>query len=225
MHEKTKVWLKRISIGLAATIVILIVINTVFETQWMLFYDGSIRGTVVDAETRKPIDGAIVVGLWQLSQMPGEGFGGYAKIIVENTDKNGRFRLPFWVALKPWKWHSLLHELAPRIVIYKPGYTVHASHKLSRAGYPDHMFMVEEKRRELLEKNSIKPAKITKMDRDELVWTSYLKFRSKADYSKDYYSARKIHKVNSLIQSGAYSLPDGKSKTKILSDIKRDQRS
>jgi hypothetical protein len=135
--------------------------------QWVTFYGNSIHGTVIDADTNQPIEGVIVVGLWRLSEVPGEGFGGYAKVSMVKTNKKGNFTIPCWIRFKPWKFYMIMHELAPDLAIYKPGYKFHWSHKISREGFPHDISMTEDEKRMMREKYSIKPAKLHKVNTDE----------------------------------------------------------
>lgn len=123
--KKSKARLKICSFSAAAILIAFVVINTLTGSQWILFYDRNISGMVVDAGTNQPIEGALVIGQWELAQFLSEGFGGYAKVSLVKTDKNGRFTIPWWVRLKPWKLHSRRMDIAPLLAVYKPGYRFH----------------------------------------------------------------------------------------------------
>lgn len=96
--------------------------------QWIIFHDSEITGQVIDAETKRPIEGAVVVMILSLTQIASEGFGGYAKIIETATDLDGKFTVPGWISFKPWRFDSVTHEMGPKIVVYKPGYRVFSTH-------------------------------------------------------------------------------------------------
>ncbi|MBI4823019.1 MAG: hypothetical protein HY805_02160 [Nitrospirae bacterium] len=148
-------------VALSATVIFILTFTSSCQAdQWILFHDKEIKGSVIDVESGKPIERAIVVGMWELTQIPGEGFGGYAKILLSRTDKEGNFTIPSWTTFKPWKLACVMHGLAPKIVIYKPGYKVYWSHKIARAGYPDDMSKTEEEKKRIKEENSINPAKL-----------------------------------------------------------------
>lgn len=192
VSEITKFRIKRLLIVAAITAAVLAGINLLTGTQWMLFYDAGISGTVIDAETGKPIDGTIVVGLWRLSEFPGEGFGGYSKVSMVKTDKDGKFTIPFWVTFKPWKFYMYLHELVPEIAIYKPGYRFHWSHKISRAGFPGDISKTAEEKRILKEKHSIEPAKLKRIRTDEERLANYDDWEVWARFPDWHFSKRQI---------------------------------
>lgn len=132
--------------------------------QWVYFHDEEIRGYVVEADTNKPIEGAIVVSMWQLSQILSQGFGGYAKVIETKTDKEGKFTIPAWKTFKPLTVNSVMHDLAPKIIIYKPGYKIYWSHKKAREGFPEYyLLLTPEEMKKAKEANSINPAKLKRI--------------------------------------------------------------
>ena len=194
--------------------------------QWMLFYDKPIKGYVVDVDTGKPIEGVIVVGLWDLAQYFGHGSGGYAKVIVATTDKEGKFKLPFWVTFKPWTFHSGMNEIAPKIVIYKPGYKIDWSHKIMRLGFPRNTAMTEEEKNQAREKYSLNPVKVEKLSEDEEIWKNHKEFRSEAHFPDEYYSKIQLTYAFKTLKSGIEQMPidNNKSKMKILKDVEEDTK-
>lgn len=193
--------------------------------QWILFHDKEIMGYVVDAETNKPIEGAIVIGMWALVQVPGEGFGGYAKIIETKTYKDGRFTIPSWTTFKPWKLLSLTHGLAPKIVIYKPGYKLYWSTKIAREGFPDHYEMTAEEKRLEKEAASLNPATLRRIYTDEEIWENHKEFRSQANFPDTAYSKEQLKILFDALQSNALQLPTNfsLSQEKLLKDINEDR--
>lgn len=193
--------------------------------QWILFHDKEIKGYVVEEETGKPIEGAIVIGMWALTQVPGEGFGGYAKIQAETTDKEGRFIIPSWTTFKPWKLLSVTHGLAPKIVIYKPGYKLYWSTKIGREGYPDHYEMTAEEKKKIKEAASINPATLKKIYTDEEIWKNHKEFRSQANFPDTSYSKQQLKVLFDALQSNALQLPTNfsLSQGKLLKDINEDR--
>lgn len=82
-----------------------------------------IRGQIVDAETRQPIEGAVVVAQWVLFEM-GPGSGGHkGRLHIHETvtDKEGRYVIPAW-GPRPHSPFTELHERSPEILIFKSGY-------------------------------------------------------------------------------------------------------
>lgn len=82
---------------------------------------GSFHGTVVDADTKKPLKGAVVVVVWYrkpIISMDGPQY--FHKAIEVLTDAHGKFS----VTSKPGiDWNPLTFVLEhPHIVIFKPGY-------------------------------------------------------------------------------------------------------
>lgn len=77
---------------------------------------GSFRGKIVDAETKEPVEGAVVLIDWrELHFFAGSTFYDAQETL---TDKNGEFYIPgIWI-FNPWNWISL-HASA---TIYKSGY-------------------------------------------------------------------------------------------------------
>jgi hypothetical protein len=82
-----------------------------------------IEAWVVDAETGKPIEGAVVTANWQLVAASLDTGGRKLKqleVMETTTDKNGRFFFPGFTKLNP----SLeeLRDEDPQILIFKSGY-------------------------------------------------------------------------------------------------------
>ncbi|MGE5810898.1 MAG: hypothetical protein ACM339_05315 [Ignavibacteria bacterium] len=216
----------RVLMTIAAIIMALIIISGPgCGNQWILFYDKPIKGYVIDAETKEPIEGAIVVSMWRLSQFLSEGFGGYAKIIVKTSDKEGKFEIPFWIAFKPWRFNSAMHDLAPEFVIYKPGYRVYRSHELEREGFPEDKTVPADEKRATREAYSLSPAKLKKVYTDDEIWENHKEFRSQANFPDTSYSKQQLKELFDVLQSNALKLPDniGSGKEKLLKDIKEDR--
>lgn len=191
--------------------------------QWVYYHDDEIKGSVINVETKEPIEGAIVVGMWSLVQVPGEGFGGYAKIQVVTTDKEGNFTIPSWKAFKPWKLSSVVDEVAPRIAIYKPGYKVYWSHKVMREGFPDDISKTSEEKARLKDEYSITPAKLKIVNTDVEVWEGYLQFRSDAHFPDKYYSKQQHEIIFSSIKYGVeqFLTKENDTKNKLFEHIKK----
>ena len=83
--------------------------------------DGPYRGKVIDAETKAPIEGAVVVGVWRrqpaLAMHPKHLFEEAKEVL---TDKDGEFTLPGHFSMK-----SILSPLSKtrfQLYIYRSGY-------------------------------------------------------------------------------------------------------
>jgi len=84
-----------------------------------------IEAWVVDADTGKPIEGAIVVASWQLLgfTLDTGGSRNHQLAVMETvTDKNGRFSFPGFTRVN-FRLEKLGEE-DPRVLIFKPGYLV-----------------------------------------------------------------------------------------------------
>ncbi|MGE5810900.1 MAG: hypothetical protein ACM339_05325 [Ignavibacteria bacterium] len=214
----------KVLMAIAAIIMALIIISGPgCGNQWILFYDRPMKGYVIDAETKEPVEGAIVVSMWRLSQFLSEGFGGYAKIIVRTSDKEGTFGIPFWMSFKPWTFNSAVHDLAPEFVIYKPGYEVYHSHRLEREGFPKDITMPPDEKKATREEFSLDPAKLNKVYTNEEIWENYLEFRSEARFYGTYYSRKQFREMFFSIKREVSQLPSEYKvgKERILDHIKQ----
>lgn len=80
-------------------------------------YDGPYSGKVIDAETKEPIEGVVVLGVWYTSQFsPAGSVSNYYDAMETVTDKNGDFFIPG----KGLRVLSNLEEMD--ILIFKSGY-------------------------------------------------------------------------------------------------------
>lgn len=211
MIKIDKIKLQQAGLLIAALTVMFIILNTISGSQWMLFYDKSFSGTVIDAETNQPIEGAIVVGMWRLSQFPSEGFGGYAKVGLVTSDKEGKFTIPWWITFKPWKFYMYLQSLAPEIYVYKPGYRFHWTDRLSRAGYPGSYEKTTEERMWLKEQHSIDPAMLYKVHKaDERIQNYHdwgmTRFPG-GEFPFNHYSRRQIRIIYKALEEEFSNLP------------------
>lgn len=81
----------------------------------------AITATVIDAETKKPMEGVIVTANWQLlGGMEGNYPVGQQEVLETVTDANGRFHFPAWGPKKRPKGY--LREDDPQLLLFKPGY-------------------------------------------------------------------------------------------------------
>ncbi len=84
-------------------------------------YDGTYKGKVIDADTREPIEGVVVLGVWY-KEYPGAA-GAVSKYYDAKetiTDKNGEFEIPgVGLVLRMWP----LPGIEPmHVLIFKAGY-------------------------------------------------------------------------------------------------------
>lgn len=212
--KKTRVIMK-----LLFALVAMLVAGNVYGGQWLLYHDEAIKGQVIEADTGKPIEGALVIALWKLTDIVGEGRGGYAKIEVTETDKEGKFVVPAWISFKPWKMIYTVDRLSPDMAIFKPGYMVHCSHKIDRAGYPDDYAMTPEEKRFYVEKFSITPAKMNRLRNDEERLASLDELSSQTDFRNLYYSRKQKNKILKAYKIEVDNLSDSnKRKPELLEE-------
>jgi len=80
-----------------------------------------IRGQVVDAETGRPIEGAVVMAQWVLSHIGSGHYGKRLHIHETVTDKNGNYVIPSWGPKPRLPMTDLIYR-DPEILIFKSGY-------------------------------------------------------------------------------------------------------
>lgn len=85
--------------------------------QRLVGYDGTYRGRIVDLETREPLAGVVVLGVWyREGATPGGAIWQYYDAREAVTDKNGEFSIPGQGVL-------VVSNLLPmRPIIFKAGY-------------------------------------------------------------------------------------------------------
>lgn len=81
----------------------------------------AIEAKVIDADTKKPIDGVIVTANWQLlGGMEGSLPLAQMQVMETQTGPDGVFRFPAWGPLK--RPQGYLREDDPHLLLFKPGY-------------------------------------------------------------------------------------------------------
>ena len=84
----------------------------------------AISGTVLDKETRKPIEGVVVLGHWGLegNTLMNSYYAGPLVVKETMTDKDGKFMIPASVATDVHKRGHFNSERYPEIAFFKSGY-------------------------------------------------------------------------------------------------------
>ncbi|MDO8283342.1 MAG: hypothetical protein Q7U10_12105 [Thermodesulfovibrionia bacterium] len=103
--------------GHLAMMVIMSVFLTTTASAFLIRYDGPYEGRVIDAETKQPIEGVVVLGVWykQIPNVAGSNSIYYdAKETV--TDKNGEFRIE-GLGLKIFSYVGTMH-----VLLFKAGH-------------------------------------------------------------------------------------------------------
>jgi hypothetical protein len=116
--------MKKILILILAVFAGVIIISHIIGKGWIIYREGAFKGKVIDAETKEPIEGAVVVAIYHVRQY-GIAESGSSAVDAKEvvTDKNGSFHIP------P---HTFFHLYpfargeTPEFLIYKPGYTAYS---------------------------------------------------------------------------------------------------
>ena len=86
---------------------------------WLIFHKSAFRARVIDAETKEPIEGAVVVVVYEKHVYgPAGGYSNVVKIKEALTDKKGEFFFPSYTT----GIHPFSREDYAKFIIYKPGY-------------------------------------------------------------------------------------------------------
>ena len=117
--------------------VLLTVMVVLFSTVsdgwgWLIYHKPEFRGRVIDAETKKPIEGAVVVVVYYKWRIVGHVGGGNVKSLDARetlTDSRGEFYFPSYNAFTPGSREDVVE-----FIIFKPGY-IH-SRGPNLAGHP-----------------------------------------------------------------------------------------
>ncbi|MBI5674216.1 MAG: carboxypeptidase regulatory-like domain-containing protein [Nitrospirae bacterium] len=111
--------LTKLLIGLLIVISFSIILS-IPSHAWLTYHKPEFKGQVINAETKQPIDGAVVVAVYNKATM-GVGAGSMSSVINIRetlTDKDGMFRIPSYTTLiQPFSW-----EISASFIIFKPGY-------------------------------------------------------------------------------------------------------
>jgi len=111
---------KKILISILIIFSVLIILGNLLGKGCIVYHEGSFKGKVIDAETKEPIEGVVVLAIYNVR---------YPRIIESDTEpedavevltnKNGEFYIPWnlYLSLKP-----LASGETPEFIIYKPGY-------------------------------------------------------------------------------------------------------
>lgn len=101
-------------------ILLLLTIQGCFPAIRLFVYDGTHKGRVVDADTRKPIEGVVVLGVWRsVFATPGGAVSDFYDARETVTDKDGNFSVPGQGVL------ILSNVDVMQCLIFKAGYKYH----------------------------------------------------------------------------------------------------
>ena len=116
--------LKRKHYVLTGIVLIPLAIWLIFFSLPLTYSAKPIAGQVVDAETGKPLEGAIVIALWELERgfgLEGSIIAGRMEVTEVLTDAKGYYSIPGWGPKWRPKGTHLGHN-APLLVAFKDGY-------------------------------------------------------------------------------------------------------
>ncbi len=113
--------LKLIAIPLGVMILVGLC-SLVYEKSWLFYYKPAFKGRMVDNETKQPLEGVVVVAIYETSPWFCLGPAGCDGSIIHVreilTDKNGEFNIPSYTGImQPFDY-----EGDTDFIIYKPGY-------------------------------------------------------------------------------------------------------
>ena len=115
---ENKVFLKLLAVFLIAAILIILIGNSAFA-GWLIFHKPPFKGMVVDAVTKEPIEGAVVVAVYNKDVFgPSGGYTSVVKVKETLTDENGKFFFSAFSTII----HPFSIEYYATFIIYKPGY-------------------------------------------------------------------------------------------------------
>ncbi len=81
--------------------------------------------TIIDASTKEPVEGAVVLANWPISSRSsydGGGVAGSLAFFEKLTDANGEVEFPAWGPLRSGTWNRSVELTGPNILIFKRGY-------------------------------------------------------------------------------------------------------
>lgn len=87
--------------------------------SWLVYHKPAFKGKVIDAETKEPIEGVVVVAVYTKTSMGiAESYSVTINVREALTDKNGEFYIPSYTTItQPLSW-----EDKATLIIFKPGY-------------------------------------------------------------------------------------------------------
>ncbi|MBI4685951.1 MAG: hypothetical protein HY755_12265 [Nitrospirae bacterium] len=105
-------------------VIIIFGVTPAFASSATFYYsDGPWSGKIIDAETKAPIEGVVVLAHWEKIYFTPAGRNSYFHNAVEVvTDRDGNFLMPKFTALNILPVIRVIE--GPFFVIYKPGYAV-----------------------------------------------------------------------------------------------------
>jgi hypothetical protein len=85
---------------------------------WLYYWNGPYKGKVIELDTGKPIEGAVVAGSWYLETVIGWPI--FCAAVETTTDKNGEFILPRAWCISLWPLARM--NIPGEQIVFKHGY-------------------------------------------------------------------------------------------------------
>jgi hypothetical protein len=102
-------------------IIAIVIMSVTAQSGWLIFHKPAFAGKVIDAETKEPIEGAVVVVVYRTHTILGGPAGGWSTDIEVKetlTDKSGEFSFSSYTTLM----NPNATDFYTIFIIYKPGY-------------------------------------------------------------------------------------------------------
>lgn len=110
--------IKSVKIWIVVLISFFLIFPVISYAGWLIYHKPAFNGKVIDAETKEPIEGAVVVAIYNKWVLGFEPQTSYVDIKEFLTDKNGEFYIPSYTTIiQPFSWEAWV-----RFIIFKPGY-------------------------------------------------------------------------------------------------------
>ncbi|MBI5674214.1 MAG: hypothetical protein HZC48_00100 [Nitrospirae bacterium] len=113
--------------------IIFILNASISYAGWLVYHKPEFKGKVIDAETKEPIEGAVVVVVYKKHSLISGPGGGYTSVINVKealTDKKGEFYFPSYsTVIQP----NSIEDYA-EFIIYKPGYGSYPNYQMTPLG-------------------------------------------------------------------------------------------
>lgn len=101
-------------------ICVLVLFSAACEASMLFYHKPEFKGRVVDIDTKTPIEGAVVVAMYEKHTLnpPAGSYTNVIEVKETLTDNNGRFSFPSYTTFI----HPLSYSGNCTFLIYKPGY-------------------------------------------------------------------------------------------------------
>jgi hypothetical protein len=110
--------------AMKSVVSIILIVGCIFTATpsqaWLIYYKPELKGTILDIDTKQPIEGAVVVvEYWKGTIGLGAGtIDSIVKVRETLTGKDGSFSFPSYTRLiQPFSW-----KIPASFIIFKPGY-------------------------------------------------------------------------------------------------------